>query len=557
MLKHLHIRNFTLIDTLDIDFYPGFSVITGETGAGKSIIIGAIALLLGNRADAKQVKNEAEKCIVEASFDISLYQSDTLKAFFSTYDLDYEPECLLRREVNANGKSRAFINDTPVNLATLRELGDQLIDVHSQHQNLLLNKEDFQLGVVDIMAHDKKELADYQSTFKDYRNAITRLAELTAAIERSRENEDFLRFQQNELNQANLTDGEQEQLEKRNDMMSHAEEIKSALHQTDALLCGEETGVLNQLKSIISLLYGIKDIFPKAKEMYDRLESTFIELKDIAGDISNDMERVEFDPQKHNEITARLDTIYSLQQKYHVASIAELLAKQNDINTQLEGIAGSDEELKECEKSVIRLKEQCSLKAKALTALRKKSATKVEEELQKLLIPLGIPKVRFKVEIEETDFGANGADKVLFLFSANSSTPMQPVAQVASGGEIARVMLSLKAMISKAIGLPTIIFDEIDTGVSGRVAEQMACIMRDMGDTHRQVICITHLPQIAAYGTTHYKVIKEETETGTVSMMKQLNAEERINEIAQMLSGNDISKAAIDNAKALLKINNQ
>ena len=556
MLKHLHIRNFTLIDTLDIDFYPGFSVITGETGAGKSIIIGAIGLLLGNRADAKQVKNEAEKCIVEATFDLSLYQSDALKAFFCTYDLDYEPECLLRREVNANGKSRAFINDTPVNLATLRELGDQLIDVHSQHQNLLLNKEDFQLSVVDIMAHDKKELEDYQSTFKDYRYAITRLAELKAAIERSRENEDFLRFQQNELNQANLTDGEQEELEKRNDMMSHAEEIKSALHQTDTLLCGEETGVVNQLKSIISLLYGIKDIYPKAKEMYDRLESTFIELKDIAGDISNDMEKVEFDPQQLNEITARLDTIYSLQQKYHVASIAELLAKQNDINTQLDGIAGSDEELKECEKSVIRLKEQCTLKAKTLTALRKKSATKVEEELQKLLIPLGIPKVRFKVGIEETDFGANGADKVLFLFSANSSTPMQPVAQVASGGEIARVMLSLKAMISKAIGLPTIIFDEIDTGVSGRVAEQMACIMREMGDTHRQVICITHLPQIAAYGTTHYKVIKEETEAGTVSIMKQLNAEERINEIAQMLSGNDISKAAIDNAKTLLKIKN-
>ena len=556
MLKHLHIRNFTLIDTLDIDFYPGFSVITGETGAGKSIIIGAIGLLLGNRADAKQVKNEAEKCIVEATFDLSLYQSDALKAFFCTYDLDYEPECLLRREVNANGKSRAFINDTPVNLATLRELGDQLIDVHSQHQNLLLNKEDFQLSVVDIMAHDKKELEDYQSTFKDYRYAITRLAELKTAIERSRENEDFLRFQQNELNQANLTDGEQEELEKRNDMMSHAEEIKSALHQTDTLLCGEETGVVNQLKSIISLLYGIKDIYPKAKEMYDRLESTFIELKDIAGDISNDMEKVEFDPQQLNEITARLDTIYSLQQKYHVASIAELLAKQNDINTQLECIDTSDEELEECQKAVSRLKEQCTLKAKTLTALRKKSATKVEEELQKLLIPLGIPKVRFKVGIEETDFGANGADKVLFLFSANSSTPMQPVAQVASGGEIARVMLSLKAMISKAIGLPTIIFDEIDTGVSGRVAEQMACIMRDMGDTHRQVICITHLPQIAACGTTHYKVIKEETEAGTVSIMKQLNAEERINEIAQMLSGNDISKAAIDNAKTLLKIKN-
>lgn len=555
MLKKLHIRNFTLIDKLDIDFYPGFSVITGETGAGKSIIIGAIGLLLGNRADAKQVKNGTDKCVIEATFDISIYHSEALKAFFTTYDLDYEPEaCLLRREVNANGKSRAFINDTPVNLTILRELGDQLIDVHSQHQNLLLNKEDFQLNVVDIMAHDKKELSDYQSAYNEYRNAIADLDRLRAEIERNRESEDFLRFQQNELNEANLTDGEQEGLEKESDMMSHAEEIKSALHQADSLLSGDETGVVNQIRAITSLLHGIKDMYPEAKEMYERLDNCFIELKDISSDISSDMENVEFDPQKLNEINARLDTIYTLQQKYHATNIAELLVKLNDINTQLESIDNSDEELEECRKAVIRLKEQCSQKAKKLTALRKESAIKVENELQKLLIPLGIPKVRFKVEIQETDFTPNGADKVLFLFSANSSTQMQPVSQVASGGEIARVMLSLKAMISKAIGLPTIIFDEIDTGVSGRVAEQMAHIMRDMGDTHRQVICITHLPQIAAYGTTHYKVVKEETETGTVSRMQKLDENERIEEIAQMLSGNDISSAAIDNAKSLLKI---
>lgn len=557
MLKKLHIRNFTLIDKLDIDFYPGFSVITGETGAGKSIIIGAIGLLLGNRADAKQVKNGTDKCVIEATFDISIYHSEALKAFFTTYDLDYEPEaCLLRREVNANGKSRAFINDTPVNLTILRELGDQLIDVHSQHQNLLLNKEDFQLNVVDIMAHDKKELSDYQSAYNEYRNAIADLDRLRAEIERNRESEDFLRFQQNELNEANLTDGEQEELEKESDMMSHAEEIKSALHQADSLLSGDETGVVNQIRAITSLLHGIKDMYPEAKEMYERLDNCFIELKDISSDISSDMENVEFDPQKLNEINARLDTIYTLQQKYHATNIAELLVKLNDINTQLESIDNSDEELEECQKAVIRQKEQCSQKAKKLTALRKESAIKVENELQKLLIPLGIPKVRFKVEIQETDFTPNGADKVLFLFSANSSTQMQPVSQVASGGEIARVMLSLKAMISKAIGLPTIIFDEIDTGVSGRVAEQMAHIMRDMGDTHRQVICITHLPQIAAYGTTHYKVVKEETETGTVSRMQKLDEKERIEEIAQMLSGNDISSAAIDNAKSLLKIKN-
>ncbi len=555
MLKNLHIRNFTLIDKLDTDFHPGFSVITGETGAGKSIIIGAIGLLLGNRADAKQVKSGTDKCVIEATFDISIYHSEALEAFFNTYDLDYEPEaCLLRREVNANGKSRAFINDTPVNLAILRELGDQLIDVHSQHQNLLLNKEDFQLNVVDIMAHDKRELSDYQSAYAGYRNAVANLDRLKAEIDRNRENEDFLRFQQSELNEANLTDGEQEELEKESGMMGHAEEIKTALHQADSLLNDDETGAVSRIKATASLLHGIKDMYPEAKEMYERLDNCFIELKDISGSISGDMEKVEFDPRKLSEINARLDTIYTLQQKYHATDISGLLVKLNEINTQLESIDNSDEELEECQKAVISLKEECSQKAKTLTALRKEAALKVENELQKLLIPLGIPNVRFKVEIQESGFGPNGADKVLFLFSANSSTQMQPVSQVASGGEIARVMLSLKAMISKAIGLPTIIFDEIDTGVSGRVAEQMANIMHDMGGNNRQVICITHLPQIAAYGTTHYKVMKEETEEGTVSSMQELDGNGRIREIAQMLSGNDISSAAIDNAKSLLKI---
>lgn len=557
MLKKLHIRNFTLIDTLDIAFYSGFSVITGETGAGKSIIIGAIGLLLGNRADARQVKMGAEKCIIEATFDISIYHSETLKAFFSTYDLDYEPEaCLLRREVNVNGKSRAFINDTPVTLTILRELGNQLIDVHSQHQNLLLNKEDFQLNVVDIMAHDKKEVSDYQLSFSEYRKAIVELNNLKSTIEHNRESEDFMRFQQNELNEAGLADGEQETLEQESDLMSHAEEIKSALHQADAILNGDDTGVVSQIRTIASQLHSIKDIYPDANEMYERLDNCLIELKDISQDISSNMEGIEFDPQRLNETNARLDTIYTLEQKYHVSSIAELLAKQSEINAQLECIDNSDEELKNCEEKVKKLEELCINKAQKLSSLRKKSAITVEKELQKLLIPLGIPKVRFKVEIQQCELCPNGADKALFLFSANSSTPMQPVSQVASGGEIARVMLSLKAMISKAIGLPTIIFDEIDTGVSGRVAEQMAHIMREMGDTHRQVICITHLPQIAAYGTTHYKVVKEETETGTVSLMQQLNEDERIKEIAQMLSGNDISEAAIDNAKSLLKIKN-
>lgn len=555
MLKKLDIRNFTLIDHLEMALYPGFSVITGETGAGKSIVIGAIGLLLGNRADAKQVKRGCDKCIIEATFDLSIYHSDVLKDFFEDNDLDYEPEeCLLRREVNANGKSRAFINDTPVTLALMRELGEQLIDVHSQHQNLLLSKEDFQLNVVDIIARDRQQLADYRAAFAEYRSAQRRLEELREQIATSRDNEDFLRFQQKELSDANLASGEQEQLEQEAELMSHAEDIKRALHEADYGLSGDDTGIVNLTRSIAAQLRSVADVYPEAQELAERLESCFVELKDISQEIASKVDDVEYDPQRFNLITQRLDTIYTLQQKFHVQTVDELLDRLNGINAQLDNIDNSDEELQELERSVEKLHAVCVEKAVVLTDMRRKSAMVVEQELSKLLVPLGIPKVRFKVEVSPADLSTNGADKVMFLFSANSSTDMQPVSQVASGGEIARVMLSLKAMISKAIGLPTIIFDEIDTGVSGRVAEQMAHIMRDMGKANRQVLCITHLPQIAAAGSTHYKVAKQETEYGTVSTMTQLSDEQRITEIAQMLSGSDVSQAAVDNAKSLLAL---
>lgn len=555
MLKKLDIRNFTLIDHLEMALYPGFSVITGETGAGKSIVIGAIGLLLGNRADAKQVKRGCDKCIIEATFDLSIYHSDVLKDFFEDNDLDYEPEeCLLRREVNANGKSRAFINDTPVTLALMRELGEQLIDVHSQHQNLLLSKEDFQLNVVDIIARDRQQLADYRAAFAEYRSAQRRLEELREQIATSRDNEDFLRFQQKELSEANLASGEQEQLEQEAELMSHAEDIKRALHEADYGLSGDDTGIVNLTRSIAAQLRSVADVYPEAQELAERLESCFVELKDISQEIASKVDDVEYDPQRFNLITQRLDTIYTLQQKFHVQTVDELLDRLNGINAQLDNIDNSDEELQELERSVEKLHAVCVEKAVVLTDMRRKSATVVEQELSKLLVPLGIPKVRFKVEVSPADLSTNGADKVMFLFSANSSTDMQPVSQVASGGEIARVMLSLKAMISKTIGLPTIIFDEIDTGVSGRVAEQMAHIMRDMGKANRQVLCITHLPQIAAAGSTHYKVAKQETEQGTVSTMTQLSDEQRITEIAQMLSGSDVSQAAVDNAKSLLAL---
>lgn len=553
MLKKLDIRNFTLIDHLEMLFYPGFSVITGETGAGKSIIIGAIGLLLGNRADTKMVKRGRDKCIVEATFDLSVYHSDVLKDFFERNDLDYEPEeCLLRREVNANGKSRAFINDTPVTLALIRELGEQLIDIHSQHQNLLLNREDFQLNVVDIIAHDKKQLADYQVSYGKYRKAQDELARVKEDIERNRENEDFLRFQQKELDDANLTEGEQETLEQTAEMMSHAEDIKRVLHEADQCLAGEDMSIVNEVRQRASQLRSIADIYHEAQEMADRLDNCYVELKDISQEIASHIDDVEFDPVKYNETTQRLDTIYSLQQKYHVTTVEELIAKKNELDTQLGNIDNSDERLEECKQRVEALKAECMQKAAVLSEVRRKAAVEVEGELAKLLVPLGIPNVRFKVQITTGELAQKGVDKVMFLFSANKSTDMLPVSQVASGGEIARVMLSLKAMISKAIGLPTIIFDEIDTGVSGRVAEQMAHIMRGMGDVNRQVICITHLPQIAAYGSTHYKVAKHEAESGTVSTMTQLTPDQRITEIAQMLSGSDVTQAAIDNAKSLL-----
>ncbi len=555
MLKILDIKNFTLIDHLQMQFYPGFSVITGETGAGKSIIIGAIGLLLGNRADAKQVKMGREKCIIEATFDLSIYHSDVLKDFFEANDLDYEPsECILRREINVSGKSRAFINDTPVNLATIRELGEQLIDVHSQHQNLLLNKEDFQLSVVDIIARDRQLLADYRASFANYRKALKELADLKAQIERNRENEDFLRFQQKELSDANLQADEQEQLEQTAEIMSHAEDIKRVLHEANQQLDGEEAGLVSEARSLSSQLHGIEGIYPDASELAERLDNCFIELKDISQEVASKMDDIEFDPQRYNEITERLDTIYSLQQKYHVQSIGGLLDKLAELDSELGNIDNSDERLRECEDELAELRAECEDKASVLSLQRRKAAVEVERELSKLLVPLGIPNVRFKVDVIHCELGPTGTDRVVFLFSANSSTAMQPVSQVASGGEIARVMLSLKAMISKAIGLPTIIFDEIDTGVSGRVAEQMAHIMRDMGDAHRQVICITHLPQIAAFGSNHYKVAKHETENGTVSTMTKLTDEQRVTEIAQMLSGSDISQAAIDNAKTLLKM---
>lgn len=550
MLQQLYIHNFTLIDKLDIHFSSGFSVITGETGAGKSIILGAIGLLLGNRAEARLVKAGTDKCIVEAHFDISRYD---MQQFFIDNDIDYEPDdCIMRRELRANGKSRAFINDTPVSLTTARELGEQLVDIHSQHQNLLLQKDDFQLSVVDIIANNSKELQQYRTTYREYSDTKAALKKLEEQIAANRANEDFLRYQAKELADANLVAGELTELEQEVETLSHTEDIKTALYSADEALSNDNVGIISSCKSAISRLSTITEVYPPVRELADRLDSAYIELKDIAHDISSLADNVDYDPQRLEVASSRLDALYSLQQKHHVETIEELIALRDNILHQLSHIDNADEELDALKAKVNELLAICTTKAKALTATRQKAAKKIEQQITDRLIALGMPNTRFEVRIEEKPLSNDGADKPAFYFSANKNTPLQPVAQVASGGEIARVMLSLKAMISGAVKLPTIIFDEIDTGVSGRVAEMMAQIMKEMGDSNRQVISITHLPQIAALGSNHYKVEKTDTADGTTSTMRQLTPEERITELAQMLSGSNITDAAIQNARSLL-----
>lgn len=550
MLKQLYIKNFTLIDELDIDFQSGFSVVTGETGAGKSIILGAIGLLLGNRADAKLLKAGEERCVIEAHFDLRRYE---LEPFFKENDIDYDAnDCIVRREVNASGKSRAFVNDTPVSLTMMRELGEQLVDIHSQHQNLLLSKEDFQRSVVDIIAADKAMLDKYRQKFHDFRQAEKDYEIFREEVAKNQQSADFMRFQLNELLDARLQDDEQEQLEQQRDTMSHAEDIKSVLYEAETTLSNDENGIVSRTQKIARQMGELARFYPTANDLSERLSTCHIELKDIADEIGKELENIDFDPRQLDSINQRLDLIYSLQKKHQATTMAELIAIRDDLNQKLSHIENSDEELALLRQKANALQQESQAKAKKLTALRTKAARQVEKEVLERLVLLGIPNVRFKIELSEKPLSADGADKIVFLFSANKSSPMQPVSEVASGGEIARVMLSLKAMISGAVKLPTIIFDEIDTGVSGRVAEQMAHIMREMGENDRQVVSITHLPQIAATGTTHYKVSKNETKNGTKTTMKRLSDAERIEEIAQMLSGSKITEAAIENAKQLL-----
>ncbi|MCF0244489.1 MAG: DNA repair protein RecN [Bacteroidaceae bacterium] len=534
MLKHLYIKNFALIDTLDIDFREGFSVITGETGAGKSIVLGAINLLLGQRADSKLVKMGEQKCVIEAEFD---------------------GDVILRRELTATGKSRAFIDDSPVQLTELRDLGSSLIDIHSQHKNLLINDVDFQMNVVDIIADNSKLHDAYRDSYQEYVSLRQQIGKLQRSIEDIRKDEDYLRFQQETLAEVELRPGIQEELEQEQEILAHAEDIKNTLFETDKILSGESRGynTVDGLREVVKNLESLLDVYPNIEDVYNRMNDAYEEIKDLSDEVSDAADSIDDNPAQLERINDKLDKIYTLQQKYHKLTVEELIEYKKEIDERLGHIDNFDEELAELKAQLQSAEAKAKADALKLTATRKAAAEKVERRMEELLVPLGIPKVQFKVEITESkELMPTGHDDIQFLFSANTSTPLSPVSQVASGGEIARVMLSLKAMISGAVKLPTIIFDEIDTGVSGKIAEKMALIMAEMGRSERQVISITHLPQIAAKGMTHYKVTKEETDFGTTSRMTMLSDDQRVTEIAQMLSGSDITEAAIRNAEELL-----
>ena len=552
MLRSLYIQNYALIEKLDIDFGSGFSVITGETGAGKSIILGAIGLLLGQRADVKSIRQGAAKCVIEARFEIAGYG---MRPFFEENELEYEDECILRREVYASGKSRAFINDTPASLVQMKELGEQLIDVHSQHQNLLLNKEGFQLNVLDILAHDEEELNNYQSLHREWKQVQQDLEDLIVLAEQNKADEDYIRFQLEQLEDAQLAAGEQEELEQEADTLSHAEEIKAGLFRAGQVMNSDEGGLLSALKECLNTMLGLQKVYPSAGELAERLESSYIELKDISQEVSGKEEEIEFNPVRLEEVNDRLNLIYTLQQKHRVTTVDELLALADDYAAKLANITSSDEQIEELKVRSEALYSKVKKQAAVLTKLRTAAAREVEKQMAARLIPLGMPNVRFRVEIgARKEPGVHGADTVNFLFSANKNGALQSISSGLRGGEIARVMLSVKAMIAGAVKLPTIVFDEIDTGVSGEIADRMADIMQEMGDSDRQVISITHLPQIAARGRAHYKVYKQDNETETNSHIRRLADEERIEEIAHMLSGATLTDAALNNAKALLGI---
>ncbi|MBO5921528.1 MAG: DNA repair protein RecN [Bacteroidaceae bacterium] len=551
MLKHISIRNYALIESVEVDFTSGFSVITGETGHGKSVFLGAVSMLLGQRSDVKAIREGADKCIIEGCFDISGFG---LQPFFEENEIDYDDECIVRRELTASGRSRVFVNDTPVGVTQLKEIGAKLIDIHSQHQNLLIADKNYQLSVLDTLADDKLLLDRYSKEYNAYLSLVREIERMKEELEKSRRDEEWLRFQMNELESASLKDGELEELEQEVQELSHSEEIQAALYGACNAIDSDERGsLLTALRDASSALSRIASHYGAAEELSERLESNYIELKDCCSEMMQRAERVQFAPDRLEFVERRIALIYDLQKKHRVATVGELIALYNDISARLERISCGDDDIKDAEKQLSALRAGMADIAGELTEKRRQSAERLKNDITAILVNLGMPMIRFEVDMKKTsDFTSNGVDSVNFLFSANSSSAPQPLCDVASGGEMSRVMLALKSLIASQRNQPTLIFDEVDTGVSGVIAERMGRLMQQMGGANRQVLSITHLPQVAALGVNHYKVYKEETEKGTITNMIKLDQQERVREIAQMMSGEQLTDAAIENASLLL-----
>lgn len=550
MLHHLTISHYALIEHLDIDFNSGFTVITGQTGAGKSIMLGALNLLLGGRADAKSIQSGEKKCTVEASFNI---ENLGLESFFARNDIDFDAtDCIIRREVLQSGKSRAFINDTPVPAAKLKEIGASLIDIHSQHQNLLIRNEHFLIDTLDIIAAHPQAVSDYKCLYGQCKQAEQVLSQLQERSIKGRTDQEYLTFQLNQIDEAQLQPEEQDTLENEQHLLAHAEDIKHAFYQAKGLLNTDEMSLSQNLRQAAETLEAISDNYPEATDLAERLRSVRIEVEDIEAEVESKAEDIEYDPQRLNYVEERLNIIYELEQKHNATTIADVLDIAEKLRLELDSIENIEEDIKKQQAEVERLRALRNKLAAQLSKERKAAAKIMEQELIKVLTTLGMPNARMEMQITpRTAPDVSGNDNVIFLFSANKNVPLQDVSAIASGGEIARMMLALKSLIAKRTNLPTIVFDEIDTGVSGTMAECMAQVMQGIS-ANCQVICITHLPQIAARGAHHMLVYKEDSEGFTRSHIIPLTQAQRVEEIAHMLSGSELTDAAIDNAKALM-----
>lgn len=550
MLCRLHIKNYVLIDSLNVEFRNGLTIITGETGAGKSILLGALGLVLGNRADSSSLLNKNNKCIIEAEFDISDYG---LKDFFYANELDYESKTIIRREINAEGKSRAFVNDSPVNLSVLKELSAFLVDIHSQHETLTLNNSAFQLEVVDAYAGTTESASVFKKDFSQYVRLHQRLSELIEEEKKAKADADYWQFQFEELNAANLTEGEKEKAEQELEALNNVEQIKTAIAQSTNLLKDGDTNIIAEIAHLVISMNAVSKFHPSLQELANRIKQTQVELKDINGELENIQDDFVFNPEKVEILNERLNIIYRLEQKHHTSSVAELLKIKDDYSTKLAGFSTLETDIKKITAELEQQKKQLLKQAKTLSEKRHTASPLIEKEIKSMLTVTGMPDAQLRIEWNTSDdnLSYNGIDEVKYLFTANKGMKADALSKVASGGELSRLMLSIKALIAKLVSLPTIIFDEIDSGISGEVANKVGNLVRKISDKH-QVIAITHLPQMASKGDSHFLVYKNTQGKTTTSGLKLLDKEERINEIAKMISGNEVTQASLKNAKELL-----